>query len=70
MSNFSGDVAELGAEVEWEKFGSCCKLPPAEVAAMLLNFRTATESTNIMFFTGVVRPGQACITMDSNQFGT
>ena len=36
MSKFSGhdNVAELGAEARWEKFGSCCKLPPAVVAAM------------------------------------
>ena len=54
----------------WEKFGSYCKCPPVEVVAMLLNVRTATGSTNMMFFTTVLRQSQdvMVITMASNQF--
>ena len=54
----------------WEKFGSHCKRPPVEVVAMLLNVRTATGSTYMMFFTSVLRQSQdvLVITMASNQF--
>ena len=54
----------------WEKFGSYCKRPPVEIVATLLNVRTATESTNMMFFTSAIRQSQnvLVITMASNQF--
>ena len=73
VSNFSGNdnIAELGAEAVWENFATCCKLLSIEITAMQLDVRTATVSTNMMFFTGTLRQGQdiLVVTMTSNQFG-
>ena len=55
----------------WEDFATCCKLSSTEIFAIQLNVRTATESTIMMFITGILRQGQYVleITMARNQFG-
>ena len=54
VSNFSGNdhFAKLGAEAGWENFATCCKLLSIEITAIQMDVRTATVSTNMMFFTG------------------
>ena len=73
VSNFPGsdDIAQLGAEAEWENFATCCKLWSTEIFAKELDVSTATESTNMMFITGIFRKGQyvLVITMTRNQLG-
>ena len=72
VSNFSGNnnIAELGAEAVWDNFTTFCKLSSIEVTAVELDVRTATVSTNMMFFTRILRQRKdiLVITMSRNQF--
>ena len=65
----SDDIAELGAEAGWEDFAACCNLSSTGIFAIELKVRTATEGTNMMFITGILRLGQDVleITMACNQ---
>ena len=73
VSNFPGsdNIAQHGAEAVWENFATCCKLSSTEIFAMLLNVRTATESTNMMFIARTLRQRQCVleITLAGHQFG-
>ena len=59
VSNFpeNDNIAQLGAEAGWKNLASCCKLTSTEIFAIQLDVRTATESTNMMFITGIFRQG-------------
>ena len=54
-----------------ENFATCCKLSSTVIFSIMLDVRTATESTNTMFIIGILRQRQdvLVITMAGNQFG-
>ena len=71
-SSENNNIAELGAE---EGVGVPCNvflLSSIEITALELDVRTATVSTNMMFFTGTPRQGEDImgIRVSSNQFAS